>query len=79
MLETGIGRAANLALASLPGFTMPGDISASRRYFACDLTEPFELDNDGCIAVPQRPGLGVEVDERELGARTLRREPVSLG
>ena len=43
MLETGLGRAANVALASLPGFTLPGDLSASRRWFAEDLTEPFEL------------------------------------
>ena len=60
MLETGVGRAANVALASLPGFTMPGDTSASRRYFAQDLTSPFEL-VDGHLEVPQGPGLGVEV------------------
>ena len=60
MLETGVGRAANVALASLPGFTMPGDTSASRRYFAQDLTAPFEL-VDGHLEVPEGPGLGVEV------------------
>jgi len=60
MLETGIGRAANLALASLPGFTLPGDISASDRYFSEDITPPFVLD-DGKIAVPTGAGLGVEV------------------
>jgi O-succinylbenzoate synthase len=60
MLETGIGRAANLALASLPGFTLPGDISASDRYFSEDITPPFVLD-DGRIAVPTGAGLGVEV------------------
>jgi O-succinylbenzoate synthase len=43
MLETGIGRAANLALAALPGFTLPGDTSASKRYFTTDVTTPFEL------------------------------------
>ncbi len=59
MLETGIGRAANLALASLPGFTLPGDLSASDRYFDEDLTEPFALE-DGCLRVPTGPGLGVE-------------------
>jgi o-succinylbenzoate synthase len=58
MLETGIGRAANVALASLPGFTMPGDTSASARYFAEDLTEPFELE-DGHLRVPTAAGLGV--------------------
>jgi len=59
MLETGIGRAANLALASLPGFSLPGDLSASDRYFDEDLTEPFVL-QDGCLWVPTGPGLGVE-------------------
>jgi O-succinylbenzoate synthase len=59
MLETGVGRAANLALAALPGFTLPGDTSASKRYYATDVTEPFELDG-GSIAVPTGPGIGVE-------------------
>ncbi|NRQ38285.1 o-succinylbenzoate synthase [Nonomuraea sp. NN258] len=58
MLETGLGRAANVALAALPGFTLPGDTSASRRYYAADLTEPFEL-SEGTLAVPRGPGLGV--------------------
>ena len=58
MLETGLGRAANVALAALPGFTLPGDISASDRYYAQDITEPFVL-RDGRLAVPQGPGLGV--------------------
>ena len=65
MLETGVGRAANVALASLPGFTMPGDTSASRRYFAQDLTAPFEL-VDGYLPVPDGPGLGVEVRQELL-------------
>jgi O-succinylbenzoate synthase len=59
MLETGLGRAANVALAALPGFTLPGDTSASGRYFETDLTEPFVLEN-GHLAVPSGPGLGVE-------------------
>jgi O-succinylbenzoate synthase len=59
MLETGIGRAANLALAALPGFTLPGDISASARYFDRDITAPFILEN-GHIAVPDSVGIGVE-------------------
>ncbi|MEW9531205.1 o-succinylbenzoate synthase [Microbispora sp. NPDC049125] len=59
MLETGIGRAANVALAALPGFTLPGDTSASRRYYATDVTPPFEL-ADGHLAVPTGPGIGVE-------------------
>ncbi len=59
MLETGIGRAPNLALAALPGFTLPGDTSASNRYYAVDLTEPFVLD-DGRLPVPTGPGIGVD-------------------
>lgn len=58
MLETGLGRAANVALAALPGFTLPGDISASNRFYTQDLTEPFVLENGG-LAVPTGPGLGV--------------------
>jgi O-succinylbenzoate synthase len=59
MLETGIGRAANVALAALDGFTLPGDLSASNRYFAQDLTEPFVLD-EGHLQVPRGVGIGVE-------------------
>ena len=59
MLETGIGRAANVALAALPGFTLPGDTSASSRYFAVDITEPFVLD-EGRLRVPSGPGIGVD-------------------
>jgi O-succinylbenzoate synthase len=58
MLETGIGRAANVALASLPGFTLPADLSASDRYFHTDITEPFVLE-DGRLRVPTGPGIGV--------------------
>jgi O-succinylbenzoate synthase len=60
MLESGVGRAAVLALAGLPGFTFPADLSASDRYFAADLTEPFALE-DGCLPVPAGPGIGVAV------------------
>ncbi|WP_173922516.1 o-succinylbenzoate synthase [Agromyces sp. Marseille-P2726] len=68
MLETGVGRAANVALAALPGFTLPGDTSASGRYFAEDITEPFVLgDRDGehrgQLRVPDAPGTGVTVRE----------------
>jgi O-succinylbenzoate synthase len=63
MLETGIGRAAQLALASLPGFTLPGDISATERYYTQDVTLPFTLNaEDSTITVPAGPGLGVEID-----------------
>jgi O-succinylbenzoate synthase len=60
MLETGIGRAANVAMASLPGFTLPGDTSASNRYFEEDLTAWFVVDPDGTMEVPAGPGIGVE-------------------
>ncbi len=61
MLETGLGRAANIALAGLPGFTLPGDTSASDRYFFKDITAPFVL-HDGLLDVPNGPGLGVVPD-----------------
>ena len=72
MLETGIGRAANLALASLENFTLPGDISATDRYYERDITfERFILNPDSTIDVPDRPGLGVEVDREALKACTV--------
>ncbi|WP_418058844.1 o-succinylbenzoate synthase [Pimelobacter simplex] len=58
MLETGLGRAANAALAALPGFTLPGDVSASDRFYATDITEPLRI-VDGHMPVPTGPGLGV--------------------
>lgn len=75
MLETGIGRASNLALASLEGFTLPGDISASNRYYLQDIAEPtFTLNSDSTIDVPQGPGLGVEVNLDALEPVTQRNE-----
>ena len=66
MLETGIGRAANAALAAMDGFTLPGDVSASRRFWATDIvTEPIEV-VDGHVAVPTGPGLGVTLDRDVL-------------
>jgi len=61
MVESGIGRAANIALAALPGFTLPGDVSASGRFYATDITPPFVM-ADGHLAVPRGPGLGVAPD-----------------
>ena len=69
MLETGIGRAANVALAALPGFTLPGDTSASDRYYTQDVTAPFVLDG-GHVRVPTGPGLGVDVDRAFLSEVT---------
>jgi O-succinylbenzoate synthase len=61
MLETGLGRAGNVAMAAMPNFTLPGDTSASDRYYHRDVTEPFVL-IDGRLNVPEGPGLGVNVD-----------------
>ena len=67
MLETGVGRASNLALASLPGFTLPGDISASDRYYLEDITDQtFSLEPDSTIRVPEAPGLGITINAKAL-------------
>ena len=72
MLETGVGRAGNLALASLPGFVLPGDVSATERYYTDDIThERFVLHPDSTIDVPTEPGLGVTVYRRTLARFTL--------
>jgi O-succinylbenzoate synthase len=79
MLETGIGRAANAALAALPGFTLPGDISASDRFYTRDIvTEPAVLE-DGHVRVPTGPGIGVDIDETALEAFTVACEVVRRG
>jgi O-succinylbenzoate synthase len=72
MLETGVGRASNLAIASLPGFGLPGDISASDRYYQRDITnERFVLNDDSTIDVPDGHGLGITIDEEALKQFTL--------
>ena len=74
MLESGIGRAHNIHLASLPNFSLPGDIAASKRYFVPDLIEPpIEVASDGTIEVPEQPGIGVHIDRARVDAATLRR------
>jgi hypothetical protein len=77
MLETGIGRAANLALAALPNFMLPGDTSASDRYYARDLTPPFEL-TEGRLRVPTGPGIGVGVLPEVLEELTTHSELVTV-
>ncbi|HXY44781.1 MAG TPA: o-succinylbenzoate synthase [Acidimicrobiales bacterium] len=77
MLETGIGRAANLALAALPGFLLPGDVSATARYYREDITPPFLL-TDGHITVPSGPGLGVEILPASLAALTRETELITV-
>jgi len=75
MLETGIGRAANLALAALPGFTLPGDTSASSRYFKEDVTAPFVM-IDGYLDVPNTTGIGITPNLDFLDSITTHREDV---
>ena len=72
MLESGIGRAHNVALASLPGFTLPGDISASQRYWEQDLVHPEFTVEDGHMRVPRGVGIGVEPDRDRIQALTVR-------
>jgi O-succinylbenzoate synthase len=79
MLESGIGRAGNVALASLSNFTLPGDISASSRYYKQDIvTPPFEVTSDGTMRVPTGKGIGVEVVMKELENVTVRKENIRL-
>ena len=73
MLESGVGRAANIHLSTLTNFSLPGDIAGSKRYFNPDLIEPpIEVAADGTIAVPDGPGLGVSIREDRIEAATLR-------
>ena len=75
MLETGVGRASNLAVAALPNFKLPGDISASARYYHEDITnEDFTLNPDSTIDVPDRPGLGVTINPAALKRAALIRQ-----
>lgn len=79
LLETGVGRAHNIALASLPGFVMPNDISASDRYFEEDIVEPeFRLNPEGTITVPTGPGIGVKVLEDRLERFTRKKKSFKL-
>jgi O-succinylbenzoate synthase len=73
MLESGIGRAHNIHLASLPNFRLPGDIAASKRYYQPDLIDPpIDISSDGTIAVPQGPGIGVNIVRERIDKATLR-------
>ncbi len=76
MLESGIGRAHNVALASLPGFTLPGDVSPSRRYWERDIVSPeWTMDENGMVAVPrEEPGLGVRIEMDRVDDLTVRSE-----
>lgn len=77
MLESGIGRAANIALSTLPNFVLPGDVSASKRYWKRDvITTPVEVSADGYITAPEGPGMGYEVDLEFLKSITVRQETI---
>ena len=77
MLETGVGRASNLALASLPGFSLPGDISATERYYFEDITDQtFTLNPGSTIDVPEAPGLGVTINYPALERVTLAKKTI---
>jgi o-succinylbenzoate synthase len=78
MLESGIGRAYNVALAAKEGFTLPGDLSPSRRYWAQDIVSPeWNIDTEGMVTVPMdRPCLGVDIDEERIDALTVRKQEI---
>jgi O-succinylbenzoate synthase len=80
MLESGIGRAANIHLSTLPNFSLPGDVAASRRYFDPDLIEPpIEVAADGTIPVPTGPGLGVTIRDDRVDRATLTQATFKAG
>jgi o-succinylbenzoate synthase len=77
MLESGVGRAHNIALSTLEGFTLPGDVSASARYFADDIIEPgVTVSDQGEIAIPDTPGRGYEVRTDLIERLTARKETI---
>jgi O-succinylbenzoate synthase len=80
MLESGIGRAYNVALASLPNFSLPGDLSPSARYWAHDIVSPeWTMDADGMVVVPTQPGIGVTVDVELIESLTVRKQVLTAG
>ncbi len=77
MLEAGIGRAHNIAMATLAGFTLPGDVSASARYWEEDIIDPpVTVSTSGTIAAPDRPGIGFDVKLSRLDTLTVRKETI---
>lgn len=78
MLESGIGRAHNIAISTLAGYTMPGDVSAAKRYWHQDIVEPaVEVSSDGTITAPDGPGLGFEIKRDRIEMATVRTKLVS--
>jgi o-succinylbenzoate synthase len=79
MLESGVGRAHNIAMSTLPGFTLPGDVSASKRYWTEDIIDPpVVVSKEGTIEAPPGPGIGFAVNEKRVEALTVRRELLTL-
>jgi O-succinylbenzoate synthase len=79
MLESGVGRAHNIAMSTLAGFTLPGDVSASERYWEEDVIDPpVTVSASGTIQAPQGIGIGFQVNEKRVEALTVRREEVRL-
>src|SRR5919107_439026 len=80
MLESGVGRAHNIALATLAGFTLPGDVSARARYWEEDIIEPpVTVTPRGTIVAPEGPGIGFEVNEARVESLTVRKEMLRAG
>lgn len=80
MLESGIGRAYNVALASLPNFSLPGDLSPSNRYWARDIVSPeWTMDDEGMVHVPTAPGIGVTVDTEMIESLCVEKHVLSAG
>jgi O-succinylbenzoate synthase len=78
MLESGVGRAHNIALATLAGFTLPGDVSASSRYWQEDIIEPpVTVSAAGTITAPDKPGIGFEVNLARVESLTVRKETIT--
>ena len=79
MLEAGIGRAHNIAMSTLPGFTLPGDVSASARYWEEDIiVPPVTVSSEGTINAPTGPGIGYAVNEKKIEELTVRKETIRL-
>ncbi|HLM59825.1 MAG TPA: hypothetical protein VK308_03370 [Pyrinomonadaceae bacterium] len=77
MLESGIGRAHNIAVSTLAGYTLPGDVSASKRYWAEDIIEPaVEVSTNGTIRAPENAGIGFDVKRDRIDKITVRKEIV---
>jgi len=80
MLESGIGRAHNIAMSTLPGFTLPGDVSASARYWEEDIIEPpVTVSSQGTIQVPSSPGIGFKLNLPRIEGATIRKETITSG